>query len=288
MSREPSAPAPLPHEQLPIPLFDGVVLAVRSGDGLIFLDLRDLCATLGLDVASQRRRIQATDTLRLAPFRVSVGEKQMRTRDFLLLDDVPLWLLSVQQRRVNADVRERFSYVQTYLVAAVRQAFAQLTGLPDAPSSTIEDLSDLDRIDQALSQLAELGRRQAEIEQSQERARSAYRDLRSLLSQLRERVQELEHQVHVRLSPTQRGTIYRMVQAWGQARAERTPDVVPGIAIRRAWAEVNARFGVSTYTDLPAQRYDEIVQFVQDRYRDLTGKELPLVEQHELEDGDAE
>ncbi|WP_165360859.1 phage antirepressor N-terminal domain-containing protein [Candidatus Chloroploca sp. Khr17] len=286
MSSDLPVPAPSPHEQLPIPLFDGVVLAVRSGDGLIFLDLRDLCATLGLDVASQRRRILTMDDVRLAPFRVSVGGKQIRTRDFLLLDDVPLWLLSVQQRRVNPEVRERFSYVKTYLVNAVRQAFAQLTGLPDAPSSTIEDLSELDRIDQALSQLAVLGQRQAELEQSQERARTAYRDLRSLLSELRERVQELEHQAHTRLSPTQRGTIYRMVQTWGQARAQHTPDLAPGLAIRRSWAEVNARFGVSTYTDLPASRYDDVVQFIQDRYRDLTGKELPRIEQHELEEFD--
>lgn len=286
MPADAATPAPRPREQLPIPLFDGVVLAARSGEGLIFLDLRDLCSTLGLDVASQRRRILATEELHLVPFRVTVDGQQLRTRDFLLLDDVPVWLLSVQQRRVAPEVRERFSYVKTYLVAAVRQAFAQLTGLPDAPSSAIEDLGDLDRIDQALTQLAELGQRQAAIEQSQVRARTAYRDLHALLLELRERVQALEQQARTRLSPTQRGTIYRMVQTWGQARAERAPELTAGLAIRRSWAEVNARFGVGTYTDLPAARYDEIVQFVQERYRALTGGELSAVEQLGLEDGD--
>ena len=53
-----------------------------------------------------------------------------------------------------------------------------------------------------------------------------------------------------------------MVQTWGQARAERAAGSVPGVAIRTSWAEVNARFGVSTYTDLPAARYAEVVQFV--------------------------
>jgi hypothetical protein len=242
-----NTPAPRPQEQLPVPLFDGVVLAVRAADGRISLDLRDLCATLGLDPSSQRRRIQVSEDLHLTPFRVAI-DQQLRTRDFLLLEDVPVWLLSVQQRRVAPEVRERFVYVKTYLVDAVRRAFNQLTGLPDAPSSAIEELSDLDRIDLALSQLTELGRRQEAIEQSQERARSAYRDLSSLLRELRERVQVLEAQARNKLTPAQRGTLYRMVQTWGQARAERGAAGRPGVMIRKSWGELNARFGVSTYT----------------------------------------
>ncbi|RRR68905.1 MAG: hypothetical protein EI684_16905 [Candidatus Viridilinea halotolerans] len=52
MSRDPSAPALSPHEQLPIPLFDGVVLAVRSGEGLIFSprQLRDWHASRAIGV----------------------------------------------------------------------------------------------------------------------------------------------------------------------------------------------------------------------------------------------
>jgi hypothetical protein len=263
-----------------------VVLAVRASDSRIYLDLRDICGTLGLDLSSQRRRIQASEELHLAQFRVISEQQQLRTRDFLLLEDVPVWLLSVQQRRVAPEVRERFAYIKTYLVAAVRQAFALLTGLPAAPSSTIEDLGDLDRIDQAFTQLAELTQRQHAIEQSQDRARSVYRDVSVLLRELHERVQQLEAQARSRLSPTQRGAIYRMVQSWGQARAEQAAALAPGVAIRKSWAEVNARFGVSTYTDLPAARYDEVVQFVKDQYRALTGGELLANEQLGLEDSD--
>lgn len=36
-------PAPIPAEQLPITLFDAVVLAVRADDGAIFLSVRDVC-----------------------------------------------------------------------------------------------------------------------------------------------------------------------------------------------------------------------------------------------------
>jgi hypothetical protein len=168
----------------------------------------------------------------------------------------------------------------------VQRAFAELSGLPDGPSSTIEDLVDLDRIDRAFAQLAAIGRRQEELEASQERARSAFRDLRALFTEVRDRVQELERRAKTTLSPAQRGTIYQMVQQWGVARAEHDRNVKQGVTIRRSWAEVNAAFGVSTYTDLPAARYDEVVRYVKDKYRALTGHELDEVEQAGLEDSD--
>jgi hypothetical protein len=116
-------PAPRPREQLPIPLFDGAVLAVRAADGRIFLSLRDLCTLLGLVLSGQRRRIRSNARLTLQPFRVII-QGQLRDADFLLLDDVPLWLLTVQLNRVGEDVRVRVDYIQTYLVASVQRRSA--------------------------------------------------------------------------------------------------------------------------------------------------------------------
>jgi hypothetical protein len=276
---------PRPREQLPITLFEGVVLAVRGDNGLIYVGLRDLCAVLGLNHSAQRRRILLDEALHLTQFRVQTGG-QFRALDFLLLEDIPVWLMGVQEGRVGEQAQERFGYVKQYLVSAVQRAFAELSGLPDGPSSAIEDLADLDRIDRAFAQLTEIGRRQEELEASQERARSAFRDLRALITEVRDRVQELERRAKTTLSPAQRGTIYQMVQQWGVARAEHDRTVKQGVAIRRSWAEVNAAFGVSTYTDLPAARYDEVVRYVKDKYRALTGHELDAVEQAGLEDSD--
>jgi hypothetical protein len=47
------------------------------------------CATLSLNLSSQRRRISASDTLHLEPFRVTQGH-QVRTLDFLPLADLGL------------------------------------------------------------------------------------------------------------------------------------------------------------------------------------------------------
>src|SRR5262245_6941214 len=131
MSNTSDAQSPLQAvEQLPIPLFDGVILAARTDNGLIHLSLRDLCVTVGLDTASQRRRIQANDSLHLTPIRAFV-DRQFRTLDFLLLDDLSLWILTIRTGRVNPEAQARVTYIKQYLEASVRNAFAQVSGLPE-------------------------------------------------------------------------------------------------------------------------------------------------------------
>jgi hypothetical protein len=212
-----SSLAPRAAEQLPITLFDAVVLAARTDDGTIWLVLRDLCASLGLALEAQRRRIRANDLLHLSQLRLREGN-QLRALDVLQLDDIPVWLIGIQAQRVNEDVRARVEYVRAYLVAAVRAAFAQLTGLAET-SRQVEDLHDLDRIDLALSELEALGARQNSLEVSQDRARLAFRDLTTLVRELQSRVQALEAQSKQQLSPAQRGTLYQLVQTWGAAQA---------------------------------------------------------------------
>jgi hypothetical protein len=268
------------REQLPITLFDSVVLAVRVSDGQIYLSLRDLCAVLGLDLSSQRRRITASSRLRTSLVRLRVRTAGGRQeQDFFLLDNISIWLMSVQERRVGAGAAQRLAYVQEYLEQAVRAAFAALTGLPEGSSQQIEDLHELERIDHAFKALAE---RQGTIEQSQDRARGAWRDLAAQVRALTDRVQQLERQVGARISDTQRGVIYQMVQTWGAAKAAREPKHTRSAAYQACWALVKARFKLSRYEDLPASKYDECIAFIRGSYRTLTGQELSVNEQGEL------
>jgi hypothetical protein len=268
-----------------------VVLAVRAADGQIALVVRDLCTALDLNPSSQLRAIRADERLHLRAFRLRIG-RQVRILECLALEDIPLWLLKVRPPRGSPQAAERLRYVQAYLIASVRSAFAALTGLPDAPSNQIEDLQDLDRIDPSLEVLRDLIERQTHIEASQGRAREAWRDLAAqirdvrgmlpMLEDLRTRLQEVERQMHVRMSAEQRNAIYRLVQAYGEARAAQRGVGQPGPEIRKCWAEFNARFGIATYTDLPADRFTEALQFVKAQYQALTGSEIETGIQEQL------
>ncbi len=269
-----------PREQLPVTYFGGVVLAVRHPDGTIYLSIRDLCGVIGLNRSSQMRRLRGHADLHLglALFLVqTAGGTQ--AQEFLALEKVPAWLLGVTGR-TNDEVRDKLRYLQTYLVREVYAAFVRLAGLPEQGSRAIEDLDDLRRMETSLTGLAE---RQTQIESSQDRARDAWRDLAAQIRALTDRLTTIEQQTEGALTRRQRGHLYQLVQAWGAAKAEREPRMTKSAAFQTAWVTLKVRFRVARYEDIPAARYREAVQFVQDAYRALTGTELLLPEQGDLD-----
>ncbi|NCC33869.1 MAG: hypothetical protein EOM24_17910, partial [Chloroflexia bacterium] len=214
-------PAATPVEQVVIMLFDLPCLAVRDQTGAIFIVLTDLCQALGIQTDAQVRRIQRHEHLAagLHAFRVRRGHR-IETVQCLHLQLTAGWLVQIPTARVNQDVRDRLRYLQLHLLDAVWQAFAALTGLP-AQSEQIEDMEELNRVDLALRTLAELAARQAALEDSQARAREAWRSVQDRLRDLAGRLGDLEHQVGGRISSAQRGHLYHLVQAWAGARARR-------------------------------------------------------------------
>lgn len=272
-------PALIPADQLPVTFFDHAVLAVRGADGTIYLAIRDLCEAVTLDIRSQLRRIRANPILEesRARFRVetSGGAQEM---EFLELERVPTWLLMVNIARTGETVRVRLTHLQRYIIREVYAAFGRLTGLGEA-SHQVEDLDDLRRIDLAFSVLAE---RQQSVEDSQDRARIAWRDLHSTVRDLQSRIAALEARVENSLSRQQRGTVYQLVQAWGNAKAEHHPQRTRGQAMAECWSTVKQRYNVAKYEDIPAARYRDCVDFVRAMYRSVTGSELDVPEQSEL------
>jgi hypothetical protein len=76
---------------------------------------------------------------------------------------------------------------------------------------------------------------------------------------------------------------YQLVPAWGAAKAEREPRLSRNAAYQSVWAAVKTRFGLARYEDLPAARYRDCVQFIQQAYLALTGEALDFPEQGELD-----
>jgi P22_AR N-terminal domain/ORF6C domain len=274
--------AQIPAEQVIITLFDAPCLAVRDSGGTIYVAVSDICAAVGIQTDAQLRRIRQHEQLQrgLTTFRVRQGNR-METSSFLHLQMTAGWLLQIATGRVRAEVRDRLRYLQIHLLDAVWQAFAKLSGLP-ANEEQIEDLQDLDQIDGALRHLAELATRQARLEESQDRARDAYRQVSERIRDLASRVAAIEQRVEAKISPTQRGHLYHLVQAWGTARAERTTQLTRAAVYSACWAEIKVRFSVARYEDLTPAQYLEAVTYVQQHYLALTGTPLVLLAQDEL------
>jgi hypothetical protein len=261
------------RERLPVTLFDQVVLAIRRDDGLIYLAVSDICAIVNLASWSQLRRIRANEDLAEGLVRAAVDTGYgIKEQYFLQLDLYPAWLIGVTTRRVSAQTRGRIQHLKRYLIAEVYTAFARITGLPETSSRAIEDLRDLDQIETSLTDLTA---RQQLMEESQARARQAWRELDA-------RVRALEGQRTETITEAQRGYLYTIVQAWGKARAERDPSTARN-PYAACWATLKVRFRISRYEDLPVREYANAVALVRAAYRQLTGEDLDILEQSSLD-----
>jgi hypothetical protein len=147
----------IPSEQLPITLFDAVVLAVRAEDGTISLAIRDVCQALAIDVSTQLRRIRTHSVLSegVARFRVMTAGG-MQPQEFLEQELIPTWLLMINAARVSDAVRPRLLWLQRYIVrevyralyadcvAFIQQSYRSLTGEElDLPEQGALDLGDV-------------------------------------------------------------------------------------------------------------------------------------------------
>ena len=261
------------RERLPITIFEDVALAIRGNDGLIYLAVSDICAVVQLAPYSQLRRIRSNEDLVDGLVRAAIDTGYgVKEQYFLQLELYPLWLIGVNTRKAAPQVRGRLQHLKRYLIAEVYAAFARITGLPESSSRDLEDLRELDQIETALNDLAA---RQQRLEESQARARQAWRDLDA-------RMRALEGQRDEVITDAQRGYLYTLVQAWGQARAERQPESVRN-PYAACWAALKARFRLSRYEDLPKREYPTAVAFVRDAYRQLTGTDLDIPEQTSLD-----
>ncbi len=263
-----------PIELLVVTFFEHPCLATRGADGTIYVSVRDLCDVVGLRMQGQLRRLRADEDLRdgLQTFRISTvgGPQEM---EFLILEFVPTWMSSVQRSRASITVRERLKYMRLFAIRETYNAFARTAGLPEGESRAIEDLRDLEQFDDAMTDIAS---RQKAIEESQQKARSAWRELDM-------RVRALEEKVGGVISTSQRGHIYQFVQAWATARAAREPEVNRREIFQACWGAIKARYRISKYEHLPAEQYVDCMNYITSAYQRLTGEALVLPEQDMLD-----
>ncbi len=260
--------APQPRETLAVTFFEHPVLAARIDDGTITLSIRDLCDATGLNLRSQLRRLRADEDLRDGIQRlrvVTAGGPQ--DQDFLILEFVPAWISSVNRARASVVVRERLRYLRLFSIRQVYDAIARAANLPEGPSSQIEDLTDLERYDEGMTGIAA---RQQALEESQERARVAWKDHE-------QRIRLLEEQFGTTgtISTSQRGHIYQLVQAWALARIE-YEKVSSATAFSGCWAAIKTHYKIAKYEHLPASRFDDCNAYICRAYQKLTGSELVI------------
>lgn len=255
-----------PVERQVVTFFEHPCQVVRLHDGTIYISFADLCDAVGLNRRAQLRRVRADQDLRdgIQAFRVATAGG-MQEVPFLILEFVPSWITSVDRSRASPVVQERLRYLRLFSIREVYGAISRAAGLPESGGREIEDLNDLQRFDAAMQGLAE---RQQAFEQSQDRARQAWKDHEDRLRLIESMLGSSEV-----LSTGQRGHIHQLVQVWAQARIDRE-GVSNGLAFATIWSAIKARYNVAKYEHIPARQYADCVAFITRNYEQLTGELL--------------
>ena len=288
---QPGAQSLVVADQRRVDLLGDEVLATRVEDGTIYLPVRALCDSLGLDRAAQVRRIKRDEAMQDDLQELAVAtEGGVQTLQFLRLETVPYWLSGVSVSRVKPELRDKLLAYKRWVVRKVYEAFvlefggagpAAVTVAPAAGGATIATLAHVRELGLALARLAEeqiaLERRQqlttAEVEQLNTRMNNAA----TVVGRLLERVNRLEERTGTggkgTVTAEQAAEISLAVKAIAGEMARR--DQKESNPYQRVFTALYQRFGIVTYKQLPAERFPDAMAWLQEWYESLLPQEPP-------------
>ncbi len=258
-------------EQQEVRFYGDTIIAVRVAGGDVYVPIRPICDNLGITLAGQRERINRDPVLAEAVTSVSVTlTQQAREMLCLPLKYVPGWLFGINADRVKPALRDAVIRYQKEAYDVLAEAFSEgrLTADP-----TIEALLHSDspaaqayRLAQAMLQLA---RQQLLLE-----ARLTDHDSR--LDSHEARLEQIESTLGDRgrfITPEQATEISQAVKSIATALGKKSGRNEYGAV----YGEFYRKFGIPSYRELPARRFDEAIRFLTDWFATVTGQQgLPF------------
>ena len=130
-------------EQKDVLFYEDMITAVRASNGRVYVPIKPICDTLGIDWASQYQRINRDEVLIAEKLTIVVTTMDGRQRPAvcLPLDFVSGFLFTVSAQRVKPELKDRLVRYQRECYKVLSQAFAegQLTA-----SSSFDELLNID------------------------------------------------------------------------------------------------------------------------------------------------
>ena len=256
---------------------DHIVAVQEPQSGVIYVPVGRLCDNLGTQRRNQMDRLRNHEVLARGLSSVTVQtEGGPQETECLRLDLIPLWLTTINPKRVNDEVRAKLVRYQveaaSVLWAAFRNDILPATELAAQPRPRSGAELALD-IATAIQHLAQ---QQLEIERSLEgmhdRMDGMARFLRDFAQSTDTRLAALELQLDPQstISEEQAAELALAVKAVGQALsgAERKQN-----GYQQVYGELYRRYRISSYKNLPQGKFDEVMTWLHQWHAELTGDE---------------
>ncbi|MCB0020126.1 MAG: hypothetical protein KDE09_20185 [Anaerolineales bacterium] len=266
----------IPIEERTVLFYDDeikLVIVHEKNEQKAYVPVRPICEFLGVAWSPQLRRINRDPILSDVASSVTVTVTETGQRGQMLclpIDYLNGWLFGINANRVKESVKDRLLRYQRECYQVLAQAF---TGpASDAESSTMVTLSQVREMGLAIVRMAE---EQMEFERRLTKTETRLDQAATVYGDLTKRVNTLER----RIAP---GKPVTDEQASQIGQAVKAIALVLGKQTKRnefggVYGELYRRERITSYRLVPASRFEAVMQWLTDWYKDLTdGAEAPF------------
>ena len=268
----------MPVEQKEVQFYGDTIIAVRVEEGDVFVPVRPICDLLGVDWSAQRRRIVRDPVMGAEAMSVAItatdidpDSRRPRSSEMLALplDYISGFLFGINADRVKPDVRERLIQYQRECYKVLAEAFTagRLTADPS--------FDDLLQADTPAAQAYKMARALMEMARQQLILEARLGDHTAQLAAHDDRLEQIESTLGDRgrfITPEQASSISQAVKSIALTLGKQSGRNEYGAV----YGEFYRKFGIPSYRELPARRFDEAIKFLTDWYQRLTGEGLPF------------
>ena len=252
-------------EQKTVLFMNDELIAVRAEDGHVYVSISHLADALSLDRQGQTQRIQRQPVLFDGFRRGSIetpGGAQIA--GMLRVDLVPLWLAGINTGRIKEDDRrQKLERYQREAAKVLWEAFQEGRLTADIEFDELLRQSSSDAVEayRMLQAMVRIARNQILLE-SRIEAQS------TRLDHHEQRLEEVEAALgdsgrHI--TPDQASRISQAVKAIAMQLSKRSGRNEYG----GVYGELYRRFGINSYKELPAGRYDEAIDWLNEWLQSL-------------------
>lgn len=266
----------VPIEQKQVTFYEDTITAVRirmDQQELVYVPIRPICDYLGITYQGQRDRIDRDPVLREFVQTITIyrPETAGSSQDMicLALKYVPGWLFGINTNRVKSHLQDKILRYQRECYDVLWEAFQEgrLTADPDI-ESLLQSNSDAAQAYKMAMAVVKLARNQLLLE-----SRLDHHDQQ--MAQYEDRLEQIEAQL---------GNEDRYVsadQASQISQAVKAVAVVMGKQSKRnefgaVYGELYRKFGVTSYKQIAANKFNEVMRWLTDWYQSLTDEDVPF------------
>jgi len=255
-------------EQKEVEFYGDVLVAVRTDNDNVYVPVRPICDLLGVQWSAQSKRIKRDPVLSQESVSVSImdtqgGQPQHRAMVCLPLDFLSGFLFGINASRVKIELRETVTRYQRECYRVMAEAFEEgrLTSDP-AFDQLLEDA------DSATVQAYQIALAVVKLARNQILLQGRVVDNSRRIEQIEATLGDPGRHI----TPDQASQISQAIKAVAMKLSEGSGRNEYG----GVYGELYRKFGITSYKLLPAQRFQEAMDWLSEWYQSITDDEVPF------------